>query len=164
MDKMTPYAKVFINDLNYRLNKVLEEQRASLIRRFEKNRIQLVHGIAQFGSPHVPRHILDAQGVVCKKITFDYCLIATGSKPRNPINVPFDTEKVLDSTRLLSIDHVPKTMIVLGGGASSALSAASFFAALGTEVTVIDKREHILPLLDSEIGLHLQKALKRYWT
>lgn len=149
--------KVSINDLNYRLNKVLEEQRASLLRQFEKNKIQLVHGTAQFGSPHTI-YILDSSGVVNKKITFDYCLIATGSKPRNPINVPFDKEKVLDSTRLLSIDHVPKTMIVLGGGIIGA-EYASFFAALGTEVTVIDKRDHILPLLDSEIGLHLQKAL-----
>ena len=92
------------------------------------------------------------------KITADYFLIATGSKPRNPINVPFDNEKILDSTRLLAIDHVPKTMIVLGGGIIGA-EYASFFAALGTEVTVVDKRDHLLPLLDTEIGMHLQKAL-----
>ncbi len=88
----------------------------------------------------------------------DYVLITTGSKPRNPTNVPFDNEKILDSSRLLSIDHVPKTLIVLGGGIIGS-EYASFFAALGTEVTVVDKREHLLPLLDTEIGLHLQKAL-----
>ena len=92
------------------------------------------------------------------QINFSFCLIATGSKPRNPIYVPFDNERVFDSTRLLSIDYVPKTMIVLGGGIIGA-EYASFFAVLGTEVTVVDKRDHILPLLDSEIGMHLQKAL-----
>ena len=49
-------------------------------------------------------------------------------------------------------------MIVLGGGIIGA-EYASFFAALGTEVTVVDKRDHLLPLLDTEIGMHLQKAL-----
>jgi NAD(P) transhydrogenase len=101
---------------------------------------------------------MNSSGQVSHKITFQFSLIATGSKPRNPIHVPFDSEKVLDSTRLLRIDHVPKTMIVLGGGIIGS-EYASFFAALGTEVTVIDKRDHLLPLLDIEIGLHLQKAL-----
>jgi NAD(P) transhydrogenase len=85
-------------------------------------------------------------------------LIATGSKPRNPIYVPFDDQVILDSTRLLSIDKVPKSMLVLGGGIIGS-EYASFFAALGTEVTLIDKKAHILPYLDNEIGHHLQMAL-----
>lgn len=148
---------VSINDLNYRLNKVLEEQRAILQRQFDKNKIRVIHGLASFDSSTL-LHVMDKSGLRTHVIKFDFCLIATGSKPRNPIHVPFDSEKVLDSTRLLSIDHVPKTMIVLGGGIIGA-EYASFFAALGTTVTVIDKRDHLLPLLDSEIGLHLQKAL-----
>lgn len=149
--------RVSINDLNYRLNKVLEEQRAMLQRQFDKNKIRVVHGSAKFESSK-QADVVDESGALRFKIHFDFCLIASGSKPRHPIDVPFDSEKVLDSTRLLSIDHVPQTMIVLGGGIIGA-EYASFFAALGTEVTVIDKRDHLLPLLDVEIGLHLQKAL-----
>jgi NAD(P) transhydrogenase len=149
--------EVSINDLNYRLHKVLEEQRKMLLRQFEKNKIQLLHGTARFENKR-EASVLSEEGDVLYKIKGDYFLIATGSKPRNPIHVPFDHEKVLDSTRLLSIDHVPKTLIVLGGGIIGS-EYASFFAALGTEVTVVDKREHLLPLLDHEIGLHLQKAL-----
>lgn len=149
--------EISINDLNYRLNIVLDEQRRMLIRQFEKNKIRLIHGAARFEDQnHVVVIDNDQKGLY--KITADYFLIATGSKPRNPTNVPFDNEKILDSTRLLSIDHVPKTMIVLGGGIIGS-EYASFFAALGTEVTVIDKREHLLPLLDTEIGMHLQKSL-----
>ena len=149
--------EISINDLNYRLNIVLEEQRKMLLRQFEKNKIHLVYGLASFQDK---KHILinSEEGDSLFRITADYSLIATGSKPRNPTNVPFDKEKILDSTRFLSIDHVPKTLIVLGGGIIGA-EYASFFAALGTEVTVVDKREHLLPLLDSEIGMHLQKAL-----
>lgn len=149
--------QVSINDLNYRLHIILEKQREMLLHQFKKNGIRLIHGLARFeDANHVVA--LDASERVAYRITAEHILIATGSKPRNPTNVPFDHEKILDSTRLLSIDHLPKTLIVLGGGIIGA-EYASFFAALGTEVTVIDKREHLLPLLDAEIGLHFQKAL-----
>lgn len=149
--------EVSINDLNYRLHKVLEEQRKMLLRQFEKNKIRLIQGSAQFEDQN---HIFvrDDQGQNLYHVKGDYFIIACGSKPRNLMNVPFDTQKILDSTRILEIDHVPKTLIVLGGGIIGA-EYASFFAALGTEVTVVDKRDHLLPLLDKEIGMHLQKAL-----
>jgi NAD(P) transhydrogenase len=149
--------QVSINELNFRLNIVLEEQRRILLRQFEKNRIQLIHGKARFENEnHV--QVLNESGKVVYRIHAEFFLLATGSKPRNPIHVPFDNETILDSTRLLSIDHVPKTLIVLGGGIIGS-EYASFFSALGTEVTVVDKKDHMLPLLDTEIGLHLHKAL-----
>ncbi len=149
--------KISINDLNFRLHKVQEEMRTALLRQFEKNGIRLITGAARFENPH---HllVLDASHKPILRVGFSNCLIATGSKPRNPIHVPFDKQRVLDSTRLLSIDHVPDTMVVLGGGIIGS-EYASFFAALGTEVTVVDKRDRLLPLLDQEIGMHLQKAL-----
>ncbi len=149
--------KVSINDLNYRLHKVIDEQKKALLKQFEKNHIHVVYGSACFKDSHHVE-VLDPSSQAFCEVRFECCLLATGSKPRNPINVPFDNEKVFDSTRLLSIDHVPQTMIVLGGGIIGA-EYASFFAALGTEVTVVDRREHLLPLLDVEIGMHLQKAL-----
>ncbi len=155
--KQEEVKEVSINDLNYRLHKILDEQRKILIRQFEKNKIRLIRGCAQFEDPY---HILvkDEENRVLFRIKAEMVLIATGSKPRNPQHVPFDQDRILDSTRLLSIDHLPKTLIVLGGGIVGS-EYASFFAALGTEVTVVDKRGHLLPLLDQEIGLHLQKAL-----
>ena len=149
--------EVSINDLNYRLNIILDDQRKMLLRQFEKNQIRLLNGTARFlDKNHIA--IVDEKQVVQCRISADCFLIATGSKPRNPTHVPFDDVTILDSTRLLSIDHVPRTMIVLGGGIIGS-EYASFFAALGTEVTVVDKRAHLLPLLDTEIGMHLQKAL-----
>jgi NAD(P) transhydrogenase len=149
--------EVSINDLNYRLNKVLDEQRKMLQRQFEKNKIKLIYGKARF-EDRSQVVVVNERDSLHYRINGDYFLISTGSKPRNPMNIPFDNEKILDSTRLLSIDHLPRTMIVLGGGIIGS-EYASFFAALGTEVTVVDKRSHLLPLLDVEIGMHLQKAL-----
>lgn len=149
--------EISINDLNFRLHRVLEEERKMLVRQFEKNKIQLIHGAARFEDPKRVS-VLDPANRPLLQIRGDFFLVSTGSKPRNPLHIPFDNEKILDSTRLLSIDHLPKTLIVLGGGIIGS-EYASFFAALGTEVTVVDKRDHLLPLLDKEIGLHLQKAL-----
>jgi len=146
---------VSINDLNYRLNRVLEEERSMILRQFNKNNIQLLHGTARFEDRH--QVIVETETGECR-IKGQIILIATGSKPRNPINVPFDKQVILDSTRLLSIDKVPRSMLVLGGGIIGS-EYASFFAALGTQVTVVDKRSHILPSLDHEIGHHLQMAL-----
>lgn len=149
--------EVSINDLNYRLHRILDEQRKMLLKQFEKNRIQLIRGAAELQDAH---HVLvhDEKQRPLYRVRGEFILIGTGSKPRNPLNVPFDADRVLDSTRLLSIDRVPKTLIVLGGGIVGS-EYASFFAALGTEVRVIDKKDHLLPHLDREIGLHLQKSL-----
>jgi NAD(P) transhydrogenase len=146
-----------INDLNFRLHKVLDEQRKNLHRQFEKNKIAVVHGIARFETPHQILVLDEKERALCQ-IKGAVFLIATGSRPRNPLDIPFDGRTVLDSTRLLSIDHVPKTLLVLGGGIIGS-EYASFFAALGTEVVVADKRDRLLAFLDREIGMHLEKAL-----
>jgi NAD(P) transhydrogenase len=149
--------EVTINDLNKRLNKVIEEERNMVYRQFKKNGIRLIKGTARFETPHL-LIIVDQDYRLLFQLKANFFVIATGSKPRNPNNVPFDDEVILDSTRLLGLETVPKSMIVLGGGIIGS-EYASFFAALGTEVTIIDKKDHILPLLDAEIGTHLQTAL-----
>lgn len=148
---------VTITELSGRLNKVIDEEKNMVYRQFKKNNIRLLTGIARFENAHV-LVLVDAEYRLIYQIRSSCFLIATGSKPRNPSNVPFDKEVILDSTSLLGIHRVPKSLIVLGGGIIGS-EYASFFAALGTEVTIIDKKDHILPMLDAEIGIHLQTAL-----
>ena len=152
-----PKREISVNDLNFRLYKVIELERNIIFRQFKKNNVRLIRGTARFENENT-LIVVDSDFRIQYQITTDNFIIATGSNPRNPINVPFDDEVILDSTRLLSIDHVPKTMLVLGGGVIGA-EYASFFSALGTEVTVIDRQDHMLPFTDSEIGIHLQTAL-----
>ncbi len=149
--------KVSISDLNYRLWKVVEDERKMVHRQFTKNGIRMIEGIARFESPHMLL-VMDSDYRLTHQLQMEKVIIATGSRPRNPISVPFDNEVILDSTRLLGIHNVPESMVVLGGGIIGS-EYASFFSALGCEVTIIDKRDHILPLLDFEIGVHLQTAL-----
>lgn len=148
---------VTIPSLNSRLHKVIEEERNMIGRQFKKNNIRFIHGIARFENPHMII-VVDDDYRLLYQIKGESFIISTGSKPRNPTNVPFDKEIIVDSTTLLGITKIPKSLIVLGGGVIGS-EYASFFAALGTEVTIIDKKEHILPMLDAEIGIHLQTAL-----
>lgn len=149
--------EVTIPELNYRVNKVIEEERQIINRQFRKNHIEFIEGTARFENPHTLT-IESIRNQKSYKIHGDFIILATGSKPRNPPDIPFDNDVILDSTRLLGINKVPKSLIVLGGGIIGS-EYASFFAALGTEVTVVDRKEHILPILDSEIGIHLQTSL-----
>lgn len=149
--------EVTISELNSRLSQVIEEERTMISRQFKKNNIRFLHGTGRFENPHTLL-IVDSDYRLAYQIKGEHFIIATGSVPRNPTGIPFDDKIILDSTRLLRIEKVPKSMLVLGGGIIGS-EYASFFAALGTEVTIIDKKDHILPLLDSEIGIHLQTSL-----
>lgn len=149
--------KISINDLNFRLGRILQDEREIIARQFKKNKIDLLFGCAQFIAPHR----LKVQG---ESETFEVqastIIIATGSKPCNPIHVPFDNEFVLDSTRLLQMGKIPKTMIVLGAGIVGT-EYASFFSVLGTKVSLVDKRERLMGWMDREISEHLIDSLKQ---
>jgi NAD(P) transhydrogenase len=148
---------VSITQLNNRLLATIEEERALVYRQFKKNNVQLIIGAAEFRDASTV-DVRDRSGTFTWRIHAQHIILATGSTPRHPRDIPFDGQVILDSTTLLQLEVVPKSMIVLGGGVIGA-EYASFFAALGTEVTIIDRKDHILPMLDAEIGIHLQTAL-----
>src|SRR5258705_246112 len=77
-------------------------------------------------------------------------LIATGSSPVRPANVPFDGETVLDSDNMLTIDRIPESLAVVGAGVIGS-EYASIFAALGVEVHLVDGRTSLLPHIDREL-------------
>lgn len=149
--------EVTMDELTRRINTVIHEEKNIIIRQFKKNGIEFLQGAARFENQNT-LIIVDRDHRLKYQIKADVFIIAVGSNPRNPPDVPFDKEVILDSTTLLSITKVPKSLLVLGGGIIGS-EYASFFAALGKEVTVIDRKEHMLPMLDNEIGIHLQTAL-----
>jgi len=149
--------EIKFQDLNKRLFKVIEEERNLVYRQLKKNNIRLINGIARFESPN-KMMVVDKDYRILYQVKAEKYIITTGSNPRNPSDVPFDSDCILDSTSLLGLKTIPKSILVLGGGIIGS-EYASFFAALGIDVTIIDKREHLLPMLDSEIGIHLQTAL-----
>jgi NAD(P) transhydrogenase len=87
-------------------------------------------------------------------------LLATGSRPLRPPAVPFDDPDVHDSEEILEISRIPSTMVVVGGGPVGC-EYASIFTALGTEVTLLDAADRIVPFMDEEISRLLAETFER---
>lgn len=118
--------------------------------------IERWHGRASFtSSTEVEVTRVAGPGMRVRARTF---VIATGSKPRTPSNVPIDHEHVLDSDSILSMTYLPESLTVLGGGVI-ACEYASIFAALGVRVTIVDSRPTPLGFLDPEIVGRFQDQL-----
>ncbi|MDP6932385.1 MAG: Si-specific NAD(P)(+) transhydrogenase, partial [Myxococcota bacterium] len=85
-----------------------------------------------------------------------HILIATGSRPRRLDAAPVDGVHVHDSDSVLSLDQIPDTLVVLGGGVIGC-EYASMFQALGVQVTLLDTRDHLLGWLDPDASKSLEE-------
>src|SRR5207244_11609024 len=86
-----------------------------------------------------------------RTIHADVILIATGSQPFRPATIPFDDPAVFDSETLLKIEELPRTVVVVGGGAVGC-EYASIFTALGTSVTLVENSDRLLSMMDEEVS------------
>lgn len=144
--KMTENAE--ISTLMLRLENVLTAQRNFIELHLGNNDIDHIHGRAKLVGPNeVQVYAVDGSKKILKT---DYIVIATGSRPRQPDDVPIDHENILDSDSILSTIYLPKSLTVVGGGVI-ATEYASIFSLLGTKVTMIDRAPRPLMFLDPEL-------------
>ncbi|HSC58560.1 MAG TPA: Si-specific NAD(P)(+) transhydrogenase [Gemmatimonadales bacterium] len=146
-----------IADFMFRKDHVVANERALVVRNLDRHGVTVRHGAASFVDRRTVRVALAAGGEEVH--TAERVLIATGSSPHRPPEVPFDGRVVHDSDTILSMDRVPRTMIVVGGGVIGA-EYASIFTALGVRVTLIEGRERLLPFVDGEIADRLRRRLE----
>ena len=92
------------------------------------------------------------------RVSARHIMIATGSRPRSMPELPVDGERVHDSDSLLTLEHIPHSMVVLGGGVI-ACEYASIFQALGVQVTLLNGRDRLLGFIDADASQFLEKAL-----
>ena len=95
-----------------------------------------------------------------EEYTADNIIIATGSTSRSLPIPGADLECVMDSTRILSIDHIPESLTIIGGGVIG-MEFASIFNAFGSHVTVVEYMKQILPPFDSDIAKRLKQNLSK---
>ena len=138
---------VTVADFMHRKQVVIEREWRRIDDNIRRHHIDLFEGIARFQSPH---HVEIKTGIGSQILEGNVVLIATGSSPVRPPNVPFDDEQVCDSDEILLIKEIPKTMAVVGAGIIGC-EYASIFAALGCEVHLVDGRTALLPQIDHEI-------------
>lgn len=125
---------------------------------FASNGIDLRHGWGSCAGDGIINIKTDDESV--ESVRAAHTLIATGTSPARPSNVPFDRSGVFTSDDILSIDSLPATMIVVGGGVIGT-EYASMLGALGVRVTLIEGRPKLLEFLDSEVTEALQYHLRQ---
>ncbi len=142
-DKITPA------DLLARTQHVIGKEVDVVRNQLMRNGIQLYEGHGRFLDEHT---ILVEDPAHAERITVSgrYIIIATGTTPARPAGVEFDENRVLDSDGILDLKSIPGSMVVVGAGVIG-IEYASMFAALGTKVTVVEKRDTMLEFCDPEI-------------
>jgi NAD(P) transhydrogenase len=131
-----------------RLDEVLAAHDSYMCRQIERNGIQRIHGHASFeDATHVRVMTVTGETFVLEGKDI---IIATGSYPRQPPEIPIDHEHILDSDSILSMLYLPKSLTVLGGGVIAS-EYASIFQALGVKVTMIDRYPRPLGFLDADL-------------
>lgn len=135
-------------DFMHREKAVVEREREIIKRNLDRHQIRLYWGEGSLVNAHTVR--VRSRDGSDGYLEADIILIATGSSPYRPESIPFDGHLVFDSDSILRMGYIPKTMAVVGGGVI-ACEYASVFAALGIQVTLIDRNERILPFVDQEI-------------
>jgi NAD(P) transhydrogenase len=155
---------VKIANLMTRLETVVRAHGEFMKEQIERNGIDRFHGRGQFISDReIQVNGLNGHSSV---ITAPFIMIATGSRPRAPDNIPIDHEHILDSDSILSLIYLPKSLTVLGGGVI-ACEYASIFTLLGAQVTMVDTADRPLKFLDQELidefCREFEKNGGRYW-
>ena len=122
----------------------------------DKNKIKVFHGMGSFKD----KNIVNIDGEKKESIYGEKIIIATGSKPNFfPGMVP-DKNRIITSTEALSLKEVPKHLIIIGGGVIG-LELGSVYGRLGSEVTVVEFQDGLLPTMDKTLGKELMKILKK---
>jgi NAD(P) transhydrogenase len=149
--------EVAVPKLLSRKDAVRELEVARIKWNLERHRVPLLRGAARFVDAHTVE--LSGAGGAPRRITSEFFLVATGSRPHHPPDIPFDDEDVDDSDTILQIDRLPATMLIVGGGVIGC-EYASMFAAMRVAVTLVEARPRLLAFLDGEIAERLRGAMQ----
>ncbi len=123
----------------------------------QKNKITRLLGT---GNLIAPGKIQVQSDTETSEITAKKIILATGSEPTPLPSVPFDFKRVISSTEALALTEIPKSMAIIGAGVIG-VEMGSIYARLGTDVTMVEFMDAIIPTMDKELGSALERSLKK---
>jgi NAD(P) transhydrogenase len=150
---------ITMEDLLYRTDFVMRSEVDVIRHQLLRNRVDVITGKGSFTGPHGVHVALTGGG--SREYTADRLVIAVGTSATKDEHIPFDGRSVITSDEILKLDRIPRTLTVIGGGVIG-LEYATIFAALGVRVTLIDKRNRMLPFVDGEIIEALSYHLREH--
>ena len=146
---------ITIEDLAFRANHVIKNEIEIVQNQMARNGIDLIYGEASFIDPH--RINIERAGTTTEHRAH-VIVIAVGTEPARPAEIPFDEDTIIDTDGLLTLKHLPTSMVIVGGGVIGT-EYASILAMIGVPVILIDKRPRLLEFIDAEIIAALQKQM-----
>lgn len=150
--------KVNMKNMMKRKSDVVDQTTKGIDFLMDKNKIESFQGHASF----VDEHTISIKGDDGKtqEIETKNTIIATGSKPNELPFAPLDKERIISSTEALSLQEVPKHLILVGGGVIG-LELGQVYKRLGADVTVIEYLDHIIPSMDKSLGKEMMRVMKK---
>ena len=125
----------------------------------KKNKVERIRGFGKLVSKN-KIEIYDNEGKLIEEIISDKIIIATGARPKTFPFIPIDKKNIITSKEAMTLEEVPKELIVIGAGAIG-VEFAYFYSVLGSKVTIIEMLENILPIEDKEVSETLEKSFKK---
>lgn len=141
-------SNITVTDLLFRCDQVIRNEVDVLMAQFARNGVDVLFGEASFEDEHHLRISSPERSDVV--IDADTIVIATGTVPAHSPAIPINGSSIIDADGVFHLKEIPRTLTI-GGAGIIGVEYASIFAALGTKVTVVDKRSAILEFLDHEI-------------
>ncbi|MEQ7122984.1 Si-specific NAD(P)(+) transhydrogenase [Actinopolymorpha sp. B11F2] len=148
---------ITVGDLSARTQHVIGREIDVIRAQLARNRVEMLLGEARFVDRHTVA-VTAADGSM-RTVSAGRIVLAVGTRPARPESVAFDGRTIVDSDQILQMDRIPSSMVVVGAGVIG-IEYASMFAALGTKVTVVERRERMLDFCDLEIVEALKYQLR----
>jgi len=147
---------ITFEDLAQRCDHVVKAEQEVIQNQLIRNSVDFIIGIASFLDPH---RILVKQDSESNEHAADYIVVAVGSEPSRPTDIPFDGESIIDSDGLLALKQLPKSLTIVGAGVIGC-EYACILATLEIPVVLVEKRPRLLEFVDSEIIESLQYQMR----
>jgi len=142
-------ADITMSDLLYRAESVVRSEIDVSRHQLARNRVELIEATASFSDPHTVR--LDtADGQGHRDVSAENIVISVGTQAPRKNGVNIDGQRIFNSDDVLGLKEMPRSLAIIGAGVIGC-EYATIFAALGVRVTLVDKRDRLLPFIDSEI-------------
>ncbi len=141
--------RITMEDLHFRTQHVIQHELDVTRHQLMRNDVELLLAEATFVDANTVRlNYVDGHGY--RDVTAGAIVIATGTSATKDAHISFDNRHILISDDILDLEHLPRTLTVVGAGVIG-IEYACIFSTLGVRVTVIDKRRRLLPFVDSEV-------------
>ena len=142
--------------LKRRADEVSNDEECLLIKELESHSVEIFRG---FGFVETKNSVRVNNDQESKLLEAKCIMVATGSRPRRPDNIPFDGWRIVDSDEILTLEHIPKSILVFGAGVIGC-EYACIFRALGSKVVIVDARTRIMQSADQEVADELKRSME----